>query len=231
MLKRIPRRGACAGILALTSLAGCATMAPSHAPEGTVPPHQARHVLQGGAVPDAAPGMLATPSAAVDADQRFTTGAGQTNLAEVAIGQLAMQRSQNEGVRALAQRTMRDHTAVQSQLTTIAQAAGLMMPSEPSPEQRALAERLGRLSGEAFDRAYAMAQVQGHERSEATYEREIARGQSEALRNLARETLPTIRSHLQQSRELATQLGVGTGARDGTTEPDATGDVAVTPSE
>lgn len=221
MLKNATRYAACAGILALASLAGCATPGPSRAPDGSAAP---RHVLGGQA---AAPTqqLQETRALANDVDQRFTTGAGQTNLAEVAIGQLALQKSQNEGVRALAQRTMGDHSTVQTQLTTIAQAAGLSLPQEPSPAQRALAERLSGLSGEAFDRAYATAQVQGHVQSEATYEREIAQGQNEGLRNLARETLPTIRIHLRMARELAAELRGGSGSDD------ATGDVPVAPSQ
>lgn len=230
MRKRLTRCAACAGILALTFLAGCATTVPSRAPEGSVPSHQTRLVLGGPAADLAQPMQVMRPLAS-DVDQQFMTGSGQTNLAEVAIGQLAMQRSQHEGVRALAQLTMRDHSAVQSQLTSIAQAAGLSLPQEASPEQRALAERLSGLSGTAFDREYAMAQVQGHERSETSYEREIAQGQNEALRNLARQTLPTIMSHLRQSRELAAQLGVSTGAQDGATEQDATDGAAAAPME
>lgn len=230
MLNRFTRCVACAGILALTSLAGCATTAPSRAPEGSIPSHQTRLVLGGNATVLAQP-MQATRPLASDVDQQFTTGSGQTNLAEVVIGQLALQRSQHEGVRALAQQTMRDHSAVQSQLTSIAQAAGLSLPNEPSPEQRALAERLSGLSGTAFDREYAMAQVQGHEQSKSSYEREIAQGQNEALRNLARQTLPTIMSHLRQSRELAAQLGVSSGTQDGATEQDATDEAAAAPME
>lgn len=220
-MKRIRRRVACAGILALTALTGCATTAPSNAPLGSAPSEQVRSVLggQGGTYAQPMASQLQmTPALSSEVDQQFTTGSGQTNMAEQVIGQLAMQRSQNEGVRALAQLTMRDHAAVQTQLTSAAPIAALSLPQSVSSEQSALATKLSTLSGAEFDLEYAKAQVQGHERSVTSYEREISQGKNESIRAVATQNLATIREHLRHSKALLAQLDTSSTAQGDSTD-------------
>ena len=64
-------------------------------------------------------------------------------------------------------------------------------------------EHLEKLSGTAFDVAYAQAQLQDHQRTLQLLEYEIGSGQDEALRSFAAESLPQIRKHLEMAQNIA----------------------------
>jgi putative membrane protein len=138
-----------------------------------------------------------TAPAPVDA-QTFVTMATMSNAFEIASSELALRRSKDDGVRMIAEHLIADHTAAQNELAAVAAALGLDVPPvAPSPEQQAIIEKLRRLRGDAFDRAYLEAQVTAHEQAIALF---VGTGQNEAnpeaIRDLTVATLPIIGRHL-----------------------------------
>jgi len=61
--------------------------------------------------------------------QKFVTDAATGNLKEIAYGQVALEQSQNAEVKRFASTIIRDHTAANNQLDSIARQEGLTMPS------------------------------------------------------------------------------------------------------
>lgn len=153
-------------------------------------------------------------------DQTFAKKADQGNLAEVKLAQLAQSKSQSPTVRDFAQRIISDHTQANDKLKDAASQANVNLPAQPSPKQQATYDRLSKLSGAQFDRAYARDQVKNHEHDIAEYQREAKDGTSPQIKQFAQNTLPILHQHLTLAREMARNVenntnGAGTAAPNG----------------
>ncbi|EIL89442.1 outer membrane protein [Rhodanobacter fulvus Jip2] len=78
--------------------------------------------------------------------------AASAGVAEVQLGQLALTKSDNDAVKALAQRIVDDHTKANAQLKTIADSEQIALAT-PADAARDEAARLRALDGSAFDQA------------------------------------------------------------------------------
>jgi putative membrane protein len=151
-----------------------------------------------------ASGAVAAPS---QQDTDYITSNGQTSLAEISIGELALHRAQNDAIRELAQMTLTDHQAALAKLQTVAAALGVPVPTEPSPDQKKDAETLQAVDDAAFDLTYAQIQVAGHQKSIAGTNQEISTGSDPAVINYANDYLPVATMHLEMAQDALAELG------------------------
>jgi putative membrane protein len=140
--------------------------------------------------------------AADKASQKFITEAIQGNLAEIAVGKLAQQKGQSDGVRSFGAQLVSDHTAANDKAMSVAQSMGVSPPSEPNKKQKAVYDRLSKLSGENFDREFAKAMVDDHKNDIREFEKE-AKKKNDPAAEFANQTLPTLRKHLEMAQSLA----------------------------
>lgn len=76
-------------------------------------------------------------------DREFVTHAFQSNNAEIATSQLALQRSEDTMVRQYAQRMLNEHTSANEVLTRYASERNIELPDEPVDSlNRAIAQQL-----------------------------------------------------------------------------------------
>lgn len=143
---------------------------------------------------------LSAASAKEQAGQKFITKAIEGNLAEVAMGQLAQQNGNSDGVRNFGQQLVTDHSAANQKAISIAGSMGVTAPTEPNRKQKADYQKLSKLSGEAFDRQFAKHMVADHKKDIAEYRKE-ARANDPAA-GYASETLPTLQKHLELAQSL-----------------------------
>ena len=94
--------------------------------------------------------------------QEFAKQAAVIGKAEIELGKLAMERTQDANVRQFAQQMVKDHTAAAAKLEKVASQDGLTLPQSLDPEHKAAKEKLSSLQGEAFDREYAKTMAMGH---------------------------------------------------------------------
>jgi putative membrane protein len=148
--------------------------------------------------------ILSTASAwgADKASQKFITEAIQGNLAEIAVGKLAQQKGESEGVRSFGSQLVSDHTAANRKAISVAQSMGVTPPSEPTSKQKTVYDRLSKLSGDNFDREFAKAMVEDHKKDVREFEKE-AQKKNDPAAGFANETLPTLRKHLEMAQSLA----------------------------
>jgi putative membrane protein len=137
------------------------------------------------------------------ADRNFAAKAASGGLAEVQAAQIAQQKAESPQVKTFAGRMITDHTQANSDLQQIAQQENLTLPSEPSKQERSATQRMGGLSGAAFDRTYAQEEVRDHQQDVALFQQEANSGRDPALKEFAQKTLPTLRQHLQMAQALA----------------------------
>jgi putative membrane protein len=144
----------------------------------------------------------AAASSAVS-DATFMTKAGGDGVAEVELGRLATDHASSGDVKSFAQMLVDDHSKANSELMGIASQKGVTLPSEPPPPAKATKDRLSKLSGAAFDRAYAQEMVKDHEKAVALFSKEASSGGDPDAKAFAAKTLPTLQQHLARARELA----------------------------
>ena len=145
-----------------------------------------------------------------DQDKAFLKGQQETNIAEVALGKVAIERATSEKVRELATMLLSDHQKVMELNRALSSKLGLPIPEAPSAEQQATAEKIKAQSAAAFDAAYVAAQVEGHTKSVGKAQTEIASGSHPDVKAFATEYVPKAQMHLQHSQEAQAALASGT---------------------
>jgi putative membrane protein len=135
-------------------------------------------------------------------DSQFAAKAAQGSLAEVQLGRLAAQKAQNETVRAFGRRMATDHTKSKAKLEKIAARQNINLPEDLDKDAKQTYEKLSKLSGPDFDRAYALDMLKDHKKDVAEFQKEASAGKNEAIRSFAAETLPTLQNHLKAAQEM-----------------------------
>ena len=134
-------------------------------------------------------------------DDVFAKKAAAGGMAEVEMGKLAADKATNDDVKAFGKRMVDDHTKAGEQLKQIAEQEKIQLPTDLSAKDKAEKDRLSKLSGAAFDRAYINHMVTDHKKDVADFQKEANNGQDEAIKNFAQQTLPTLQDHLKQAED------------------------------
>src|SRR5215204_761992 len=132
----------------------------------------------------------------------FMRDAAQSGMAEVMLGNLALQKSTNEQVKSFAQQIVTDHTAANGGLTTLAAGKNVTLPTEVSARQKSAVEKLNGMSGMDFDKAFMKQMVKDHEAAVKLFTRESERGTDADTKAFAAKTLPTLQNHLQMAKTM-----------------------------
>jgi putative membrane protein len=152
---------------------------------------------------------FASPGYAQDkASQKFLKAAIEGNLAEVQMGQLAQKNGSSDGVKSFGRILEKDHSEANQKATAAASTLGVTPPTAPNSKQKADFDRMAKLSGAAFDTAFAKHMVEDHKKDIKEYETEAKK--KDAAGNYANEALPTLRKHLEAAQGLG---GATTGKR------------------
>jgi putative membrane protein len=159
--------------------------------------------------------------------QDFVTTASWAGDKEIALGQIALEKSQNPAVTNFAAEMIRDHTRISDRLARIAdregltcvptnsfapenwpqdienfkgmEAQALMTPTSTTNDDLMMAKYLDSLSGADFDRAYANCAVEDHTNAVQLFTDASQTLQDKTLKRFAKRTLPTLRDHYQMA--------------------------------
>jgi putative membrane protein len=136
-------------------------------------------------------------------DRQFATNAAAGGMAEVKLGELAQEKAGSEAVKSFGKRMVDDHSKAGEQLKETARGQNIELPSQLTAKDQAAYNRLSKLSGTEFDRAYMQMMVKDHEEDVAEFKREASSGSNPALKDFAAQTLPTLQDHLKNARDVA----------------------------
>lgn len=151
-------------------------------------------------------------------DRNMLVSMAQANMAEIDMARMAQNKSQNEQVKNFAQQMIDDHSKALEELRQLAQARGLTLSNDLDRANRARADRLAALSGEAFDQAYmAQAGVADHKKSHSNLRSAQSRARDPELRALAARTLPVVDQHLNSAQQLHKNTARGRSGTQGAT--------------
>jgi putative membrane protein len=150
-------------------------------------------------------GLAAAPARA--ADEAWVMKVAKGGMAEVELGKLASEKASNDAVKQFGQRMVTDHSKANDELKALADSKKITLPAEIAPEDKALRDRLMKLSGPAFDRAYMRAMVSDHVKDVGEFRRESKAGKDADVKAWAGKTLPTLEEHLKMARQASGAVG------------------------
>ena len=134
-------------------------------------------------------------------DASFMKHAANDSLAEIELGKLVQQKSQNADVKAFGQRMIDDHTKANEEMKPLADKMGVALPTAPEGKHAKMVKELSK-KDKRCDHEYAEAMVKDHEKAVKLFEKTSKKGDSEEVRQLAAKTLPVLQEHLKMARDL-----------------------------
>jgi putative membrane protein len=146
------------------------------------------------------------------ADHKFVVEAAQGGMAEVELGRLAAEKASSSDVKKFGQKMVDDHTKANDQLKSVASQKGITLPTQAGAKEKAEMERLSKLSGAAFDKAYMQHMTKDHHKDVAEFQKEANSGKDPDIKNFASQTLPTLQEHLRLAEDVNSKLGGGSAA-------------------
>src|SRR5262245_54301690 len=144
----------------------------------------------------------AAPGKSAAAPQQFIKDAAAGGMAEVKLGELAEQNAHSDAVKSFGKRMRDDHSKANSELEDLAAKKNVALPNGIDAKSKATYDRLSKLKGTEFDRAYMNAMLQDHRHDVAEFQ-SAAKSSDPDVQAFASKTLPTLQSHLDEAQQIA----------------------------
>jgi putative membrane protein len=135
-------------------------------------------------------------------DKKFLKDSALGGMTEVELGKLAAQKASNDAVKQFGQHMVDDHSKANDQLKQVASKSNIEVPAALDSKHQSRVDKLAKLSGPAFDKAYVKDQVKDHERDVDDFKSEAQNGSDANVKQFAMETLPTLQQHLSTVKDL-----------------------------
>jgi putative membrane protein len=142
-----------------------------------------------------------TMPAKVD-DKKFVKDAALGGMSEVELGKLAVQKASDDNVKQFAQKMIDDHTKANDQLKQVASKENIPVPDTLDSKHKSQIDKLAKLSGPDFDKAYAKEQLKDHQSDVKDFSAEAQAGSDPNVRAFASSTLPVLQQHLELAKNL-----------------------------
>ena len=152
--------------------------------------------------PSARPAAGGPAAKSSSTDAVFIRTAAMDGLAEVEHGRLATQNAEAADVKQFAQRMVDDHSKAGEELKSLAAQKNVTLPIELDQKHRAVQDKLAKLKGEAFDKAYMSHMVTAHQQAVTLFQHEAKAGKDADAKAWAAKTLPTLQEHYKSARTL-----------------------------
>jgi putative membrane protein len=156
----------------------------------------------------------AEKSTLASSDEKFVKEAAQGGQAEVELGRLATTKASSPDVKQFGQRMVDDHSKANMQLMDIVRRKNLSVATELSGKHKSEYDRLSKLSGTEFDRAYVKLMVDDHKKDVSDFEKQASSAKDPDIRSFASQTLPTLQQHLAMIQQIHGRETSGTSGHD-----------------
>ena len=152
-------------------------------------------------------------------DRKFVMDALKHGMAEVELGKLAGEKASHDQVKQFGKRMADDHGKAGDELKQIAQTKGITPPGEMDSKHKKLHDRLAKMSGAEFDRAYMSEMVKDHRTDVKEFKRQADKAKDADVKAFAGKTLPTLEEHLKQAEDIDKQLKTTAKSDRGSASP------------
>lgn len=146
----------------------------------------------------------AAPATAPLTAQEFVNKVAITNMFEIQAGRLAEQKAKSSQDKTFAKKMIHDHQAAEARLKTLASSSKVsaQLPTALDSDHQEKLTQLKNLSGKQFDKAYNKMQQTGHKVAVMLLQEYAKDGDNTALKQWAKNALPTIKTHLSMAKKL-----------------------------
>jgi putative membrane protein len=136
-------------------------------------------------------------------DKGFIMYAARDGLFHVEAGKLAVQRGSSEGVKKFGQHAIDHHTQINDELTQLAGKKGVMLPKKVGKREQEALDKVAKLSGPDFDKAYLEMEIKDHSKDLSTFQKEANDGKDPDVKAWAAKTVSAIEEHLKMAHDLS----------------------------
>ena len=148
--------------------------------------------------------------------QQFLSEAAVGGMAEVRMGNLAQQQAASADVKTFGRRMVDDHSKANDEIKDLASKKNIALPKDVDAKHKAIYDRLSKLQGAEFDRAYVDEMLKDHRTDVAEFRKQSQTSADPDVKTFATRTLPTLEQHLTTAESLAS-----TGTRTERANPPA----------
>lgn len=141
-------------------------------------------------------------STSAPSDATFAMDAARGDLAEIKLGQLAEKKGATTQVKDFGKQMVTDHTKLNDDLKTVASSEKIKLPDKMNAQDQATYDQLSKLSGTAFDQAYAKDMVNDHKTDIDAFKKEANGGRNASVKGFASQSLPTLQEHLKLAQQM-----------------------------
>jgi predicted outer membrane protein len=144
----------------------------------------------------------------IKADAQFIRDVDASHTLQIRLGRLAQEKARDGAVKRFGERMEKEHGELQKEWSNTAARNGMEFKSGMGPEHRENLERLQKLSGREFDRAYMTLMIQSHNGYLNYWRKEGRAARSAPVRQLVNRGLPTLEEDMQLAKRVGRQVGV-----------------------
>jgi len=131
------------------------------------------------------------------ADTNFILAAAQGGMTEVKLGELASTNGMRDDVKEFGQMMVKDHTAINDDLKTLAMQKGVTLPDSLDAKHQAMVDKMSALTGSQFDDAYIAGMIKAHQKDAKAFKAEAAATQDADIKSFLDKSIPVVEAHLQ----------------------------------
>lgn len=141
-------------------------------------------------------------------DEKALKDMAQANINEVAAAKIALSKAESSEVKAFAQKMVDDHGAALTKVQAVAQQKGVTLPTEPDAMHKAMADKLEKESGDAFDKMYMEnAGTKDHQMVLSKLQSDAKNIKDPDVKALADAHTPVVEQHLKSAQQMTMQPG------------------------
>jgi putative membrane protein len=151
-------------------------------------------------------------------DRKFIQDAAGEGMAEVQAAQLAASKATNPDVKNFANKLVADHQEANNELVQLANAKKVELPAAPPRSKRSEVEKLGKLSGAEFDKAFMdHVGLKDHQKDIKKFEKASGKVKDAQLKAWVDKTLPHLREHYAMAQKIHGDKNAAAMGNTGTT--------------
>lgn len=139
----------------------------------------------------------ATPQTPLNkADSTFVMEAAMGGMMEVEAGNIAQQNGQSDRVKAFGSMMVKDHSAANQELMSLASSRGITLPTELPAGMKKHLDGMRNMKGKQFDNHYVSMMLSDHKKDVGEFEKQSNSANDAELKSWAAKTLPVLKTHL-----------------------------------
>ena len=135
-------------------------------------------------------------------DTKFLKEAAMGGMAEVEMGQTAERQGSSDAVKEFGRRMVTDHGKEMEELKTLAHSKGVELETKLDKDHQKMADKLSKLNGADFDKAYAKYELEDHKEDVKKFKKEADKAEDADVKAFAAKQVPVLEEHLSMAEKL-----------------------------